>query len=213
MSALELSRIRAAKRASQGGAVMFLVTMTLAVLASVGLYALAATTSEVTASGSERQATQTHYLAEYGIVAGAQMMTASRAQSYLATMIATPDTGCWSLPNVTAANQPDNILRACSHVKDAEMALSGGWASGATFGTFGSIAAPTPDFAVEYTGLSKASTPPRYALNLNICFTEITASSYGSTLPPNAGSGNFGQGIETQRARLIAGPVTGVICQ
>jgi hypothetical protein len=207
MHTLHLAKTRAAQRRNQGGAVMFLVTMTLAVLASVGIYALAAATSEVTASGSERQATQTHYLAEYGTVASTQMMSASRAQSYIATMIATPDSGCWSLP-VNATTQPDNVIRACSHVKDIEIAAAGGW-TGATFGTFTGIAAPTPDFVVEYTGLAKAFTPPRYALNLNICFAEITASAYGTTMPANS----FGEGIETQRARLIAGPVTGAICQ
>jgi hypothetical protein len=210
MNAVLLAKARCARRASQGGAVMFLVTMTLAVLASVGLYALAAATSEVTASGSERQATQTHYLAEYGLIGGAQMMSASRAQSYIATMVSAPDTGCWSLPNITVANTPDPILRACSHVQDTEIASAGGW-TGATFATFGGMVAATPDFYVEYTGLSKAFTPPRYALNLNICFAGITESAYGSTKPAN--TNQFGQGIETQRARLIAGPVTGSICQ
>jgi hypothetical protein len=189
---------------------MFLVTMTLAVLASVGLYALAAATSEVTASGSERQATQTHYLAEYGLVGGAQMMSASRAQSYIATMVSSPDSGCWSLPKVTVANTPDTILRACSHVKDTEIASAGGW-TGATFPTFGGAAVAASDFYVEYTGLTKAFTPPRYALNLSICFAGITESAYGTTMPANANQ--FGEGIETQRARLIAGPVTGSICQ
>ena len=48
---------------------LFVVAMVIAVLASVGLYALAAASIEVRASGNERQNTQTHYLAEYGILA------------------------------------------------------------------------------------------------------------------------------------------------
>ena len=43
---------------------MFVVAMTIAVLASVGIYALAAAANEVRTSGNERQNTQTHYLAE-----------------------------------------------------------------------------------------------------------------------------------------------------
>jgi hypothetical protein len=39
----------------------------------------------------------------------------------------------------------------------------------------------------------------------------MTASAYGTTMPTNTGT--FGEGIETERARLIAGPVTGAICQ
>ena len=47
---------------------MFIVAMTIAVLASVGVYALAAAATEVRMSGNERQNTQTHYLAEYGVL-------------------------------------------------------------------------------------------------------------------------------------------------
>jgi hypothetical protein len=192
---------------------MFLVTMVLSVLASVGLYALAAATSEVQASGSARQATQTHYLAEYGVVAGAHLMSASKAQTYLATMISTPDTGCWSLP-ASVSLLSDPISRACSHIASTEMASADSWDSGNTFPTSYGQPEATPNFVVEYTGLAKATSPPNYALNLNICFVEMTASSYGTTMPPTSTLATpFGQGIETQRARLIAGPVSGAICQ
>jgi hypothetical protein len=217
MNTLVIAKSRAARRRRQSGAVMFLVTMTLAVLASVGLYALAAATSEVQASGSERQATQTHYLSEYAVVAGMQLMTAGRAQSYLNVMTVNPDTGCMSLPQVTATTQPDNILRACTHVVDTELAKSDGW-TGSIYVDAGAPAAPTPQFLVEFTGLSKASSPPRYALDLHICFVGMTASAYGTTLPPNEGViGSsptfFGEGIEAQRARIVAGPVMGALCQ
>ncbi len=213
MNRLELATSRAAIRQNQSGAVMFLVTMTLSVLASVGLYALAAATSEVTASGSARQATQTHYLAEYGVVAGAHLMSASRAQTYIATMITSPDTGCWSLPS-SVSTLTDPISRACSHVASTEMALADNWDSGNTFPTSYGQTEATPNFIVEYTGLAKASSPPDYALNLNICFVEMTASAFGTTMPPlSTQASPFGYGVETQRARLIAGPVSGAICQ
>ncbi len=216
MNTLVIAKSRAARRRRQSGAVMFLVTMTLAVLASVGLYALAAATSEVQASGSERQATQTHYLSEYAVVAGMQLMTAGRAQSYLNVMTVNPDTGCMSLPQVTATTQPDNILRACTHVVDTELAKSDGW-TGSIYVDAGAPAAPTPQFLVEFTGLSKASSPPRYALDLHVCFVGMTASAYGTTLPPNEVTGAsatfFGEGIEAQRARIVAGPVMGALCQ
>jgi hypothetical protein len=190
---------------------MFLVTMTLAVLASVGLYSLAAATSEIRTSGSARQATQTHYLAEYGVVASAQYMTASRAQTYINNMISSPDTGCYSLPNVTATTQPDKTFRACSHVLDPELASAQGWAA-ATFPSYGTPGtATTPDFLVEFAGLTKATNTPRYALDLHMCFVQMTASAYGTTTP--ATSLSFGEGFETARARILAGPVSGAICQ
>ena len=146
MGSVLLARRRAARRSSEGGAVMFLVTMMLAVLASVGLYALAASTNEVIASGSERQATETHYLGELGVVGGAQYMSASTAQNYVTKLLGGghPDTNCWSLPN-QSATQSDPFMRFCTHVADTEMAA--GW-SASSFGSFGSIAASTPDFTV-----------------------------------------------------------------
>jgi len=214
MAALLLAKARAAHRSQESGAVMFIVTMILTVLASVGIYALAAATNEVTTSGSERQAAQTHYLAEYGVVAGTQLMTATRAQSYLSTMLATPDTNCWSLPNVTATTMPDPVYRACTHVQDSEIAGVLTWSQSSLFPDAGAPTS-TPDFSVEFTGLNKASTPPGYALDLHVCFAEMTASAYGTTLPPTAAGlgNNFGEGLETQRARILAGPVMGAICQ
>jgi type II secretory pathway pseudopilin PulG len=196
---------------------MFLVTMVLAVLASVGLYALAASTNEVIASGSERQATETHYLGELGVVGGAQYMSASTAQIYINKLLGSghPDTNCWSLPN-QSLTQPDPFMRFCTHVADTEM--SAGW-SASSFGSFGSIAASTPDFTVEYTGLSPGPPPHGYQIasgagsnGTPICFVTTTASSYGQTVPAPA-SGTFGEGLETQRARFNVGPVTGAECQ
>ena len=68
MRALALAKRRSALRRRDEGAVMFIVAMTLAVLASVGVYALAAAATEVRTSGNERQGTQTHYLAEFGVI-------------------------------------------------------------------------------------------------------------------------------------------------
>ncbi len=79
MNALALAKRRAALRRREGGAVMFVVAMTLAVLASVGIYALAAAATEVRTSGNERQNTQTHYLAEYGVLGAAREMAGGRA--------------------------------------------------------------------------------------------------------------------------------------
>jgi|HubBroStandDraft_5_1064220.scaffolds.fasta_scaffold296581_2 hypothetical protein len=219
MGSVLLARRRAAHRSSEGGAVMFLVTMMLAVLASVGLYALAASTNEVIASGSERQATETHYLGELGVVGGAQYMSASTANNYITQLLGggQPDTKCWSLPNQSVTVQPDPFMRFCTHVPDTEM--SAGW-SASSFGSFGSIAASTPDFYVEYTGLGKGPPPHGYQIasgsgsnGTPICFVTTTASSYGQTVPPNAGGGTFAEGLETQRARFNVGPVFGAECQ
>jgi hypothetical protein len=199
------------------------VSMTLAVLASVGIYALAAAASEVRTSGFERQNTQTHYLASYGTLGAAHEMIATKAQLYLGLMLnpTTRDTCPGTLPNVPA-NSAAQLL-ACRRVPASEM--SANWAvtttdaytgttpyqSGQTPGSFG----PTPtqgDFFVEMTDPTQANPPARYGLNLNFCFIELTVTASGITRPtfatPNYQQTYGSEGIEMQRSRILAGPVT-----
>jgi len=80
--------------------------------------------------------------------------------------------------------------------------------AGATPGSFG----PTPTtggFFVEVTSPQQMTAPPRYALNLNLCFVEFTVSAAGVTRPAFGGTLVYeNEGIEMQRARIVAGPVT-----
>jgi hypothetical protein len=208
---------------------MFVVAMTLAVLASVGIYALAAASNEVRTSGNERQNTQTHYLAQYGIIAASQELAATKAQLYLGLMLsaATTDSNCVSLPGVPVTADP--MTRACRRIGANELALGAGWATTPTdtyggsgsstplppfAGTPGSLG-PTPlnaDFFVEFTAPTMAAAPSRYALNLQFCFVQFTASAMGITQPQYVASGQLvpyygGEGLEMQRARLVAGPI------
>ena len=227
MTALALAKRRAALRHREDGAVMFIVAMTLAVLASVGVYALAAAAIEVKTSGNERQNTQTHYLSQYGVLGVAREMTGSYARFTIGRMKSTvyQDTNCVSLQGVTAATP---AALACVRMGSAE--LGAGWTipvvnqqyGGNTTpaqpyttktppGTFGS----TPmngDFFVELTEPMQLSAPARYSSNANACFAQITATSIGFTQPFVPGGTNLtsqygGEGVETQRARLVVGPL------
>jgi hypothetical protein len=229
---LGAAKRRARARGRDGGAAMFIVAMTLAVLASVGVYALAAAATEVRTSGNERQNTQTHYLAEYGIIGTSYELTASKAQWYLAMMLTRPDTSCLSLPLVPGT--ADIMTRACWRMGAREIGTSqagGPWASavtvsyggndggatppltpGAQPGSFGPVPV-TGDFFVELTEPVQANAPARYALDLHLCFVEFTVTSNGMTTPVFANAtdpstaGFAGEGVEAQRARLVAGPV------
>jgi hypothetical protein len=204
---------------------MFIVAMTLAVLASVGVYALAAASSEIRTSGSERQNSQTHYLAEYGIIGAAHELTATTAQWYLGIMMsANRDTPCLALPNVPSTS--DAMALACRRLGSAELGRA--WAVPPTVPYGGGTATtpldplqapgslgPTPmsgDFFVELTDPMQANAPARYALGLNLCFILMTASGTGITQPLFPGVADLtpqfaGEGIEVQRARLLAGPM------
>ena len=201
---------------------MFIVAMTISVLASVGIYALAAAASEVRTSGNERQNTQTHYLAEFGIMGVADQITTSRAQWYLGLMLTQPDTPCLALPGIPTTSSPMNL--ACRRMGAAELGSS--WAINPSIVDYAGSAAfaastnpgtlgPIPmhgDFFVELTDPSQGNAPPRYALNLNFCFIGLTASSNGLTQPIYAGATDLkgryaAEGVELQRARIIVGPI------
>jgi hypothetical protein len=223
MNALTLAKRRAARRHLEGGAAMFVVAMTIAVLASVGVYALAAAATEVRTSGNERQNTQTHYLAEYGVIGSAQMLSSTTAQLYRQLMKnAQHDTMCLSLQSVPSTNtNPANLY--CKRIETPE--FSNTWGIAAPVDSYGGNAvtpytakvAPgsfgnTPmvgDFFVELTEPVQLR-PKRYS---DQCAELVTVTSYGRTQPiyptiTGSETGQFGgEGVEVQRARLLMQPV------
>jgi hypothetical protein len=221
MTALMLAKSRSARRHQEGGAVMFVVAMTVVVLASVGVFALAAAATEIKMSGNERQSTQTHYLAEYGVLGTAREMVATKAQLYLGLMLAQPDT-CLSLSSVPNTAAP--ATRACRRLGSAELGTQ--WvvtpvnayaglvpnAAGIMPGSLGTTPLKA-DFFVELTDPTQAAAPARYSTDLHFCFAVLTATSTGITQPqyPNAANpaeAMFGgEGVETHRARIVAGPI------
>lgn len=221
MTAIALAKSRSSLRRREAGAVMFIVAMALAVLASVGIYALAAASNELRTSGNERQSTQSHYLSQYGVIAAAQELASTKAQFYLGLMMTQPDVNCVSLQGVPTTASP--MTKACRRMGMQELATGSGWSANATVpyafntpyaGAPGSLG-PTPvkpDFYIELTEPTTASTPARYAINLQFCFIQMTTTSVGITQPqypssPTTPSVFGGEGLEMQRARLVAGPI------
>jgi len=229
---LPVAKRRALRRRHSAGAAMFVVAMTMAVLVSVGVYALAASANETRTAGNERQSTQTHYLADYGIVGAAHEVSSSRAQLFLNQMMSPTyrDQLCTSLPAPPAAFATYPQMLACRRMGAVELGMT--WAipptqpyNNTTTFTAPYTAAATPgslgpvpmsaDFYVELTEPTQYSTPSKYALDLSFCFIEMTASSTGITQPivnpafggTLAGSQFGSEGLETERARLVAGPV------
>src|ERR1700722_1759462 len=193
---------RARRRGRSAGATMFVVAMTRAVLVSVGVYALAASANEVRSSGNERQSTQTHYLAEYGIVGAAHELTSSRAQFLLGQMMNTTyrDQLCVSLPAPPTAYSTYPQMLACKRLGSSELGMT--WnATGAKItvpytgttpyaaapGSLGPMPRPATS-PVDLTEPTPDNAPPKYALDLHFCFIEMTVSSTGITQPVVTGS-------------------------
>ncbi len=217
---------RAARRNAEGGAIMFILAMTLAVLAAVGMYALNGASYEVRTAGFSRQSTQTHYLADYGAMGAAQMVNADTATMVVNIMIASRDEQCRSVPSLTeiplfarsAASPEAGRAFACRRVGSKEMANNGGSAGGAggwattafTSTPFGPVSQVGADFVVELSDPVQMRPPPGVDLKGGLCYMQMTANSIGLTQPLTSANAvvQYGNtGTETTRTRMTVGPV------
>ena len=211
---------RSSRRARQGGAVIFIVAMTLAVLASLGLYALQSASTEVKTSGYGRQNAQSHYLSEYGSLAGANAMGGTTGQLYLA-MMKNPsqrDTGCVSLVGVDP--NASDLTKSCRRMGSAEIA--GMWqtaiqpivpAQNNVAGSLGPYAL-TGDFYVEVTDPATGAAMWGIDTRLGLCFQQFTLTTVGITKPDQAMLGPLtptalygAEGLEMSRSRITSGPM------
>ena len=162
-SSRRLQRIK--RRRQERGAVLFIVAMTLAVLASLGLYALAASTNEMRQAGYERVNTQSHYMSEFAAVAAANSIDYQTAQTYvnMANDVSKRDKNCISLPAINSANSTllsaGETRTACYRIGKTEMATQ--------WGTMTALPATNPfgpytntgDFYAELTDTACAPMP------------------------------------------------------
>ncbi len=223
--ALLLAKENARRRSREGGAVIFIVAMTLAVLASLGLYALQSASAEVKTSGYSRQNAQSHYLSEYGTLTGVNAMSGTTGQLYL-SMMRNPtqmDTSCLSLQGVDMTSA-SNLTKACRRMGAAE--LSSAWQSSVpaivaaqpnVAGSLGPYAL-TGDFYVEITDPSTGAQMWGIDTRLGLCFQQFTLMAVGITEPDQAMLAQqnvtltptalySAQGMEMSRARVTAGPM------
>jgi Tfp pilus assembly protein PilX len=107
---------RARRRSRSRGAVIFIVAMTIAVLATIGLYGLTSAATEARSAAYERQAAQTHYLSQYGLEAVTQSVFPTTAganlpgnalirDSAISQILCVPNSG----KNCVQAHQPWNV--------------------------------------------------------------------------------------------------------
>jgi hypothetical protein len=212
-SALQHAKARAKSRARDAGAVMFIVAMTLAVIAAMGMYALNIAATEVKTAGYVREQTQVYYLSEYGVLAATQEVMGPKAQMYRDLAIHTPDTNCTSLYGTPSTAGP--LPLACRRVGSTELAqqwnppanpLVAPFVSNANETTRGSEGIQTtPDFYVELTDPTQQRPPSGYSTNQGLCFIEFTVAGVGLT--PIAAGSYLSEGLQSSRARIIGGPI------
>ncbi|HEY2510373.1 MAG TPA: pilus assembly PilX N-terminal domain-containing protein [Polyangiaceae bacterium] len=219
---LARAKQRARRRAAAMGGTMFVVAMTIAVLSAIGVWAIQSAALEVRMAGYERQNAQTHYLAEYGILAAMQDLAPGFIQNILP--IAVCGVGgtrevCTSAP--WSAADPANakpLGKACHRWSNATALTSQFIPSGMTAidsmdaGAPGSFGLNTlqGDFNVELTEVAQG--PQQQGTSTGgMVFYWVTLQSDGKTQQALSGT-NYAayygsEGDEQLRTRVLAGPI------
>jgi hypothetical protein len=199
------AKVRSRRRASNAGAVIFITSVTLALLATVGGFAILSASNEAQTSGSGRRAMQSQYLAEYALLAVAANMTPAYATSRNQEL---QDPTKWSPGCANQRGVPvgaPNASKAC--VRLGREQLSGGWTnttpialrakSGTTTGSLG-LTDPMADDGTGrpvgadfYVELSEA-TPVKVSAGNQVtsgpggkarCSIRFTVDAFGITRP------------------------------
>jgi hypothetical protein len=208
------AKARAQLRANDAGAVMFIVAMTLAVIATMGIYALNVASTEVKTAGFVREQMQTQYLSEFALLGTTEVINAQNSGQMSGLATSSPATNCMSIYGTTAGSGP--LPLACRTIGSAQLGamlsppvtILAPWASNATETTRGSVGLPTaPDFYVEVTDptetdVSRCATG--FSNGMGLCCQEFTVTAIGVS---QLTAGSFlTEGLEMSRARIIAGP-------
>jgi hypothetical protein len=215
-SSRALARAKAGfrRRRRDAGAVMFIVAMTLAVIAAMGMYALNVAATEVKTAGFVRQEMQVHYLSEFAVLGAAQTVGGPTSGMYALQARNSPATNCVSIYGTptTAGTLP----LACRTLGSADMGATwtppiaplAAWSANASETTRGSVGLPmAPDFYVELTDpnpLPVGRCATGFDTSQNLCCMEFTATAIGFS-QLTAGS-YISEGLEMSRSRIIAGP-------
>lgn len=197
----KIALAHAKRRTQERGAIIFIVAMTLSLLAAMGVYALTNTTSEVRTAGYQRQAVQAHYVSNLATGAAVDVFTPENA-SYIDNQMrtTTPSTPCISAP--PAAAGVSDITKRC--VKFHPKYIERNWNGVAALppdALGNASSAATGQFRVEVTESINTGIRPGYDTNNNKCFYRYTVSSFG-WLQQNAEV----VGEEATRARVVVGP-------
>jgi len=213
-SSLALRRARARRR--NAGAVMFIVVVTLGLLAAMGVYGLSAASADVKASGHLREALQAQKAGEHVLTLTAETLNPQNVSpiiGQMATLGRTQNCKTASALPVGATSVPP--AAACLRLTEASMRAASGivnpWAAGtnpadldSTFAadSFGAVKS-APKVTVE---LSDPFDVQRPGFDPSMRFTQVTAtvfvevrSTVDLTAPPQA--------IVTGRGRLTVGPI------
>ena len=217
-----LRRARARRR--NAGAVIFIVSMTLGVLAVMGAYALSATTRDLHAAGKVQHGMQAINTTYYTATVAAQHVDYVNADDIINRRMVNPKVGssdqaCLSNVRNVAATQGDERTKSCVRIGailtatgyKGEFINKWGTRQPFTDQSFQHNATATEvidtDVYMEFSNPVNFAPPPGYGVssaNSGMRFVMVTTNSFGINKPRGT------SGLETVRqgrGRFIIGPI------
>jgi hypothetical protein len=217
--------LRYRRRRQQRGAAVFIVVMMITMLMGIGLFAARSATLSTSASGFERQMTQTHYITQYGLLVTTAEMSTPRKGAYIDTMKMKPDPLCSQ--GVLAAKVPNYTCTVFLYgLLEQQMQLNN---SGQTFITPPNVASKIPGslgvvdleplWYIEMSDFGPASgvagmpQGPPGQNPVNLKYAAVTLTATGQIRPRSGGpvptlTSATTASIETTRVRLTVGPMS-----
>jgi hypothetical protein len=231
---LAYARKRARARKRSSGAAMFIVAVTLGLLAAMGVYGLSATAYDVRAAGHAREATQAQHAAEEGVIMTAETLQPGTAGEIVRAMQADKASALRKSACKTAKPLSSDATQAaearaaeaCFILSPKEMEKlspikSPAWEppfrakTSSTPGAFGEVDL-YPFVRVELTNPIDWATPAGYGVGApnapSPIFTQVRATVFVELKPgtdaTDALEKHPAELVATGRGRLIVGPYT-----
>lgn len=217
-SARVLRRARA--RRDSAGAVMFIVAITLGILAAMGVYGLSSTSIDIRSAGHLREGAQAQSAAEHALMLTADSFTPGTAGEIVKAMQSGQSAGtdiqatkCTTSNPFNATTNPEyRAAQACLSWNVVEMqkiskSVNAWTLDGTTNSTFSPDSfGPVPNQAflrVEITNPVDIPPPPGTGLNDRYTFTQLTVTTFVDMKPS---LGVPAQTMASGRGRITVGP-------
>jgi hypothetical protein len=194
---------------------MLVVILVVTMLMGVGMFAARSATLATSASGYNRQMTQTHYWTEFAMLTATAELSTLRKGAYVTLMQQKP-ADCDSAKNLGANTVVSNYTCYIFGYSDLELSLANEGSntliinpSGTTPGSLGRSQLDAR-FEVEMTDLGPAM-PPVDGQDLTgggaLQYRSVTLNANGQIRLPTAAGSPASASTELARARLIIGPL------
>lgn len=195
---------------------MVVVILVVTMLMGIGMFAARSATLATSASGYNRQMTQTHYWTEFALLTATAELSTLRKGAYVTMMQQKPATDCASAKNLTTNTFVNNYTCYVFGYADLDLALKNEGSnslilnpSGTTPGSLGKKLLDAR-FEVEMTDLGPAM-PPVDGQDLTgggaLQYRSVTLNANGQIRLPTAAGSPASASTELARARLIIGPL------